>query len=216
MGDPRRIKKKFSGPRHPWKSDKLEEERKLLDDYSLKTKTELWKVSSTLKNYAGQAKRLIAAKGVQSDVEKAQLFQRLQRLGLVGENPQLDNVLDLKVTSLLDRRLQTLVFKRGFARTMKQSRQFITHRHILVAGKQIVTPSYIVPVKDESLISFVSTSTIANPEHPERVVIPVNHKKIARRARAKSEDDKYKSSGNRRQTRKPESGTRNPSSGGAS
>ena len=40
MGDPVRIKKKFSKPSHPWRKEKIEEEKILLDDYGLKNKNQ--------------------------------------------------------------------------------------------------------------------------------------------------------------------------------
>ncbi|MBI4140150.1 30S ribosomal protein S4 [Candidatus Woesearchaeota archaeon] len=170
MGDPRRIKKKFSGPRHPWQKSRLEVESKIISDYGLKTKRELWRMGSKIKDYSGQAKKLIAAKGSQAEKEKQQLFKKLQRIGLLGENPQLDNILDLTVTSILDRRLQTLVHKKGLARTPSQARQFITHNHISLGSKSVSVPSYIVPVSEESSITFVSNSSLFDSSHPERSV----------------------------------------------
>ncbi len=168
MGDPRRIKRKFSGPRHPWQKSRLEVESKIVADYGLKTKRELWRMGSKIKGYAGQAKKLIAAKGSQAEREKQQLFKSLQRIGLLGENPQLDNILDLTVTSILERRLQTLVHKKGLARTPSQARQFITHNHISLGSKSVSAPSYIVPVSEEAFISFVANSSLFDPSHPER------------------------------------------------
>jgi len=53
---------------------------------------------------------------------------------------------------------------------MKQSRQFITHGHVLVNGKIITAPSYVVRKSEEGNVSFKQASSLADPEHPERQV----------------------------------------------
>lgn len=170
MGDPRTLKSKYSGPRHPWLRARLEEENILVREYGLKTKRELWKVSSKVKTFANQAKKLIATRTNQSEVEKKQLLDRLARIGLLPSGASLDDVLALNTKNLLDRRLQSLVVKKGLARTHNQARQYIVHAHVLVADKKVTAPSYIVPVAQEPTISFVSNSTLSNPEHPERTI----------------------------------------------
>ena len=172
MGDPRKFKNKYSGPAHPWQRVRLEEERVLVNEYGLKTKRELWKVSSKLKAFASQAKRLTALRSEQSTKESTQLIDRLAKLGLLGAGSTLDDVLGLNVRNLLDRRLQTVVRKKGLARTPVQARQYIVHGHVLVGARKVCAPSYLVPVSDEGQVSFVGNSTLANPEHPERVIKP--------------------------------------------
>ncbi|MBW2969619.1 30S ribosomal protein S4 [Candidatus Woesearchaeota archaeon] len=169
MGDPRRFRNQYSRPRHPWQLARIEEERLLVKEYGLKTKRELWKVDSKLKSFAEQAKRLTALRTEQAELEKKQLLERLNRLGLLPVGAGLDDVLGLNVKNLLERRLQTLVFKKGFARSPRQARQFISHRHVLIGNKQMSAPGYLVPAADEESISIVATSSLSNPEHPERV-----------------------------------------------
>lgn len=168
MGDPRRIRKKYSGPTHPWQKARLDEERILKKEYSLKNKKELYKAESTLKGFATQAKKLTALRTAQAERETKQLLDRLARLGILAQGAKLDDVLHLKTRDILERRLQTIVYKKGFARTPKQARQFISHNHITVAGKTITAPGYLVPAKDENAIEFVTGSTLANADHPER------------------------------------------------
>ena len=134
----------------------------------MKTKRELWKVDSKLKSFAAQAKRLIALRTEQAKLESKQLLARLNRLGLLPATATLDDVLALTLKNLLDRRLQTLVFKKNLAHTLRQARQFIVHEHVLVGKRQVSSPSYLVPVSDEGMISILPTSSLANPEHPER------------------------------------------------
>lgn len=170
MGDPRKFKAKYSGPGHPWQRARIESERGVVREFGLLSKRELWKVDSKLKVFANQAKRLIALRTVQAELEKKQLIDRVSRYGLLSAGAKLDDVLGLDVRDLLNRRLQTLVLKKGLARTPVQARQFIVHGHILVGSKKVSSPSYLVPVDEEAQISFVSSSSLANPEHPERAI----------------------------------------------
>ena len=180
MGDPRKIKPKYRGPQHPWQRARIEEEKQLLKEYGLKNKKEVWKASSKLKNFAAKAKKLIAARGTQADLERTQLLQRLARLNLVKPNAGLDDVLSIKLKDVLDRRLQTLVFKKGFAHTVKQARQFIVHEHITIGDKKVTVPSHFVTVEEEPKISFYAISKLASTDHPERQK-PVSKTEITKR-----------------------------------
>jgi small subunit ribosomal protein S4 len=168
MGDPKKTKKKYSTPIHPWQSERIEEERALLKEYGFKNKKEIWKMDSFLRDFLRQAKRLTATKTEQSEKEKVQLLDRLKRLGLLTESALIDDVLDISLKDLLERRLQTLVFRRGLSRSMKQARQFIVHRHIMIGNNKITVPSYLVSKAEESKISFFGKSSLASVDHPER------------------------------------------------
>ena len=168
MGDPKKLKKKYSTPIHPWQAERIEEERSLIKEYGFKNKTEIWKMNSILKNFFRQTKRLAAIKTGQSEKEKIQLLDRLKRLGLLPETALLDDILDVSLKGLLERRLQTIVFRKGLARSVNQARQFIVHRHIMVGNKKITVPSYLVSKAEEDLISFSGKSSLASPDHPER------------------------------------------------
>lgn len=171
MGDPRRIRRKFLRPGHPWQKERIEYEKQILYDYGLVNKTEIWKFNTKLKVFADEAKRLIAARGMQAEREKKQLLLRLANLGLVRADANLDNVLGLRLENLLDRRLQTLLVKKGLARTPKQARQFITHRHVKIGEHVVTSPSHLIRVDEETTISFAVRSTLANAAHPERASI---------------------------------------------
>ena len=170
MGDPRKFTNKFAKPGHPWQRARMAEEKPIQQEYGLKTKSELWKATSTLKTFAGQAKRLVALRTTQATIEKKQLLERLARLGLLRTGATLDDVLALTVKNLLERRLQTIVLRKGLARTPVQSRQFIVHGHILVNNKKVSAPSYLVLLADEAHVSFVAKSSLASSEHPERAL----------------------------------------------
>lgn len=184
MGDPRKLRSKYAGPGHPWQRARLEEERVIIREYGLATKRELWKVNSKLKSFANQAKRLFALRTAQAELEKKQLLDRVARLGLLPAGAKLDDVLALTVRDLLNRRLQTLVLKKGLARTPRQARQFIVHEHVMVGPKKVSAPSYLVPVEEEAQIAFVANSSLANAEHPERSIKSRPTAEIAKSAAA--------------------------------
>ena len=170
MGSPRKPKKQYSRPFKIWNRDRLDREKPIVKEFGLKNKTELWRSASLLRKYTSQAKRLIASRGEQAAVEKKQLVDKLSSLGIIDSSASLDDVLGLTINDFLSRRLQTIVFKRNLSRTIDQSRQFITHRHIKVGNKTITAPSYLVPLSAEQGVSFVETTSLAKADHPERAV----------------------------------------------
>ncbi len=158
MGDPRKPRKKWEGPRHPWRKEVLEEELRLLGTYGLRNKRELWIASTIIRKFRHQARSLLAAPAeVRAEAERA-LLRRLYHLGLLPENATLEDILSLKAEDLLERRLQTIVYKKGLARTIYQARQLIVHGHIAIAGRRVTSPGYIVSREEEELIDYTPTS----------------------------------------------------------
>ena len=172
MGDPKKSRKNYQRPPHPWQRERLDEERILQREYSLKNKKELWKANSVLRDFKYQTKTLASLQTQQAETEKINLIKKLQKYGLVPGNAHTDDILGLSIKNILDRRLQTLVHKKGLARTVKQARQFIVHRHIMVDGENIDVPGFMVPIAVEDKISFKQKSSLVDPEHPERVHAP--------------------------------------------
>jgi small subunit ribosomal protein S4 len=168
MGDPRTLKKKYKTPIHPWQTDNIEAEKELRREFAFKNKQEIWRVESVLKGFKNQAKKLIVARSEQAEKEKGQLMKRLERLNLIQEDAHLDTILGLTTRDVAERRLQSIVFRKGLARSMKQARQFITHNHVLVAGKKITAPSYLVTRQEEHSIEFSPSSAFIDVGHPER------------------------------------------------
>lgn len=168
MGDPRKIRRKYSRPSHPWQRNRITSENALVKTYGLKNKTEIWRVKTQQKSAADQAKKLIAALGKQAELEKKQLISRLSRLGLIKQGTGLDDVLSLKVENFLERRLQTIVVRRGLARTLRQARQFISHEQVTVGDKIVSSPSYAVSVEEEGKIGFHPAAPVASAEHVAR------------------------------------------------
>ena len=168
MGDPKKQKKKYRKPLMIWDETLIKEQAKLTEEFGLKNKKEIWKAESKLKSIHDQAKKLIAESTPQSEKESEQLIKKLSSLALIPPAAKLEDILSLTVQDLLNRRLQTLVLKKGLARTIKQSRQFITHNHVSIADQTINIPSYMTKANEELKITFNSSSTISNEEHPER------------------------------------------------
>lgn len=169
MGDPKKLRKKYSAPAHPWSKVAIEEEGKLVQQYGLKKKKEIYIHSSFLKKYKDITKRLIADHSVQGKKEGEQMLGKLQRLGLLPAGAKLDEVLSLKLHHVLERRLQSIAHMKGLARTMNQSRQLIVHRHIRIGNKEITSPGYLVLTEEEKDIAFKSNSPWAEEGHPERL-----------------------------------------------
>jgi small subunit ribosomal protein S4 len=103
--------------------------------------------------------------------KKDELIGHMQRAGLLGPDADIDNVLSLKVQQGLERRLQTLVYRQGLARSPKQARQLITHGHIAINGRRCSIPGYRVTRAEESQISYYGKSPLAVPDHAEKARI---------------------------------------------
>merc|ERR1719325_332861 len=87
------------------------------------------------------------------------LLRRMVRLGLLSDSERkLDYVLGLTTSKIMERRLQTKVFKLGLAKSIHHARTLIRQRHIRV-GKQICDiPSFLVRLDSEKHIDFALTS----------------------------------------------------------
>ncbi len=189
MGDPRRLKKKYKNPIHPWQKSRMDDESILTKEFGLKNKRELWKMDSVARRFTESAKRLIRTSNPQSEKERNQLIEKIYNMGLApAKNVPLDNALGLTVRNILERRLQTLVYRKGIANTIKKARQFITHGHIMVGTTVITSPSHIITRSEEEKIMIVPDSKLSNAEHPERVV----------KQKEKKETEKYTKNRSRR------------------
>ena len=161
MGDPKKQKKKFSTPNHPWQKERIEAEKEILKQYGLRRKYEIWKMDSMLKDFLNRAKTLIAQRNPQSDLEKKQLLQRLNSLGLLKKDSKVEDVLNLTLKDVMERRLQTLLIRKQLARTMKQAREFITHEHVAIGERKVTAPSYLVTISEERNIRMVKAISLA-------------------------------------------------------
>ncbi len=150
----KRQRKKYLRPSHPWVKERMDSEGGVLRQFGLQRKEEIWRAEPLLRDFRKQAINLLAASGQQAEKETKQLLARLRGLGLVLEENTLDDILGLSLNKLLDRRLQTVVQRKGLARTMRQARQLVVHGHIAISGRRIDVPSYLVPLSEESQICY--------------------------------------------------------------
>jgi small subunit ribosomal protein S9e len=106
---------------------------KLVGEYGLRNKRELWRVQYALSRIRNNARMLLTLdeKNTRRIFEGEALLRRMNRYGLLDESQnKLDYVLALTVENFLERRLQTLVFKSGMAKSIHHARVLIKQRHI--------------------------------------------------------------------------------------
>lgn len=161
MGDPRRLKKKYKKPKHPFQKERIMEELEFLGKYGLRNKREYWKSRTLLANWRNLARQSRSLPKEQAIEVQQALIRKLDRLGIIGAEAEFEDVLLLTVEDALKRRLQTLVYEKGLASTIYQARQLITHGHIQVGNKKIDAPSYIVKRAEEDLIDYAPNSPLS-------------------------------------------------------
>ena len=190
MGDPKKPKKQYNTPAQVWNTTRIENDKKLVKAYGLKNMTELWRMQTVMKRLKEDAKKLNRVKTKQSEIEKQHLLTKLNSFGFIDMNASLGDILGLDLKDVLERRLQSVVFRIGYARGMKQARQFITHGHVSLDGKKLTVPSYLVKKEEEKKIGFVPRSSLSKEDHPERAVIEKDpeKEKIKAEKKAKREE----------------------------
>jgi small subunit ribosomal protein S4 len=155
MGDPKKQRKKYETPRHPWRGLQMQEELKLVGDYGLRNKHELWKYRSEISRIRGVARSLLAKSPEERARTERDILARLGKLGVLEESAVLDDVLDLNVDSLLGRRLQSVVARSGVAKSLHHARQLIVHGHVTIDGRAVTVPSYLVKKEEEPDLKIV-------------------------------------------------------------
>lgn len=169
MGLPIKHRKKYISHKQRWDKKTIEDEAVLVNDYSLKNKKEIRKVEFLIAKFKKIAKELNKTDESKKSEQAVHFLESLKTKGfLAQEADSLDQILDMSLRDVLERRLSNVVYKNKLAKTPKQARQFIVHRHVTVGGKVIDSPSYSVSLKEEVLVGFIGTSSLASEEHPER------------------------------------------------
>ncbi len=168
MGGPRKQKKKYDTPGHPWQKDRLMEELSLMGQYGLRSKRELWRIRTSLGRYRTQARKLLALPEDEMKQHSANLIHRLTILGVLSVDGTIDDVLRLRTEDFLKRRLQSIVYSRGLASTHYQARQLIAHGHIAIKERKMTIPGYIVRREEEELLAYTSNSPLHDESHPSR------------------------------------------------
>jgi small subunit ribosomal protein S4 len=152
MGDPRKPKKMFRRPRRIWTTDQLNAELYIVGSYGLRNKRELWRAQSEVARYRNQARALLALPTEVRQQKETQLLSFLNRLGLVNQSATLDDILNLKIEDLLERRLQTIVMKKGETKSAQQARQMVAHGHVSLGNRIVNIPGYLVKREEEQQI----------------------------------------------------------------
>jgi small subunit ribosomal protein S4 len=121
MGDPKFSKRKYEKPSHPWEGERIKAENELLMKYGLKNKRELWRAQSFIRTLRAQSRELQARLRTgdkQAEIETKELLQRCGRLALLPpEGTTLNDVLALNTEAVLQRRFQTVIYRKGLAYT---------------------------------------------------------------------------------------------------
>ena len=165
MGQTKRQRKKYSTPTHPLQKDRIIEEKELTKEYGLKNKKEIWKSTEKLRKVSNQVKNIIANKTLpQAQKEKDNLISHLIKYKLIAKGTEVDDILDLTTKDFLERRLQTIVFKKRLSNSVKQARQMIVHGHIIVDNKKVTIPSYLVNADEENKVMINPTSNFTKQE----------------------------------------------------
>ena len=168
MGDPKTPRRVWKKPKRPLNYDLMMDELKILGTFGLKTKRELWKTQTELSRVRLHARSLLALRQEDRKRKEPILIQSLSKIGLVDQNSTLDDVLNLQVTDLLSRRLQTMAQKKLYFKTPYQARQAIVHGHVMIGDSVVTIPSYVVKTEEEAKIHLIPESrfneTLSKPE----------------------------------------------------
>ncbi len=106
-----------------------------------KSNRQLKRANRKMSEYGLQLREKQKAKFIYGVLEKPfrNYYAKAKQMdGMTGENLMI----------LLESRLDNVMFRMGFARTRKEARQIVDHKHVLVNGKQVNIPSYLVKAGD--------------------------------------------------------------------
>ena len=156
----KRQRKKYSRPQRPFDKIRIDEENVLKDKYGLKNKKEIWRAEAAVSRYRGIAKKLITS----STEEQEAFISKLVKKGILKEDSQIDDVLDMKKEDYLNRRLQTILFKKGLSKSLKHARQLVTHRFVIIKDRIINVHSYAVDLSEEKGVKLVALKPKAAPK----------------------------------------------------
>ena len=174
MGEPKFSRPRTQTPTHPWKQARIEEEHDLKERYGLKKvggMREIWREKSALRRHRNQAMKLIgrvdSTEGHYAK-EKEQLLNSLTKKGLLQTGADVGDVLEINVEHMLSRRLQSVVYYKGLAPSMRAARNLIVHGHICIGDQRMTVPGYHVLKEEEDSLRYSENSPFVDPEHPFR------------------------------------------------
>ncbi len=158
MGDPKKQRKKYEKPLISWDEKRIEKDEHLMKDYGLNRKDEILKMESFLRELRRRARD--AAAGT-TEEEKKSLLNKCRRIGLLGEDDEIGQILRIELRDIMDRRLQTIVSKIDGVKGVRHARQLVTHGHVHVGDRVMRSPSFFVPKELEDEIT-VDKSTLVS------------------------------------------------------
>ena len=97
----------------PWLTEQLSKELDTVGTYGLRNKRELWKAHAQLSKIRKQARMLLAEPSELRLKKEKELLSSLYKKGIINSNANLEDVLELTVENLLERRLQTIIWRKG-------------------------------------------------------------------------------------------------------
>ncbi|MHA1982869.1 MAG: 30S ribosomal protein S4 [Candidatus Hodarchaeales archaeon] len=171
MGSARKIRKKYIGPRHPFNLERFTQEQQLMGEFGLRNKRELHRTRTKLRRYRQRARALLGQdeNAPQRKREEKLLIDKLVKIGILKETQtNLDTILSLTVENFLERRVETVVLRKGLAATVYQARQLIIHGHIAIRGRRVNIPSYHLSLGEEEFVAYAPSSTYRDDDHPMR------------------------------------------------
>ena len=135
-----------------WTSDQLNTELYIMGSYGLRNKRELWQAQTEVARIRNQARALLALSTEARAEKEKRLLNFLNRLNIAKEGATLDDILNLKVEDLLERRLQTIVMKKSGSKSPYQARQVVSHGHVSIGNRKVNIPGYLVRAEEEPQI----------------------------------------------------------------
>jgi len=163
VGDPRKPKKSYHRPRRIWTSEQLNTELYIVGSYGLRNKRELWKAQTEIARIRNQARTLLSLPTELRYEKEKNLLGFLNRLGLVQESASLDDVLNLKIEDIIERRLQTVVMRKAKAKSPHQARQIVVHGHVSIGNRIVNLPGYLVKREEEPQILLHTEISLPGP-----------------------------------------------------
>lgn len=161
-----------------FEKERIDQEIKICGLYGLKTKREVWRVQLVLARLRKRARELLTLEehDERRIFEGQALMRKMFKYGLLDKEKEngLDYVLALTIEKLLERRLQTRVFKTRFATSIHHARVLIFGRHIAVDNQLVNVPSFMLTIENENKVNFHHKS-------------PLTGAKLGRRARKRKE-----------------------------
>lgn len=182
MGAPKRIRKKYETPSKMWNSARIKREHELKERYGLRNLRELWLLNSELRRIKQNVRSVLSGKS--SEATGKDIIARLSRYNIVRNDATPDDLLVVDVEALLDRRLQTIVLKKGLARTSRQARQLIAHGLISINGRRVTSPGHLVLASEEVGIGYYKHFVLQSPSPAPTPQPPAAQEPVAHEAAA--------------------------------